>query len=134
MNLFEIMNNIFEKTGGFLPKEALTSYSNFMSNRALSQYQETIFFANELNGLSLEKDQHYAFLFHAITKKKRFAKWNKNEDPKSDIELIQEYYGYSYHKAKEVLPLLKNKMEFIKNELAKGGKKKYKSFINKIVL
>lgn len=123
-DLFSIINNIFEKTGGFLPVEALKDYNNFMSNRALSQYQECIFFANELNGLSLDKDQHYAFLYHAIPKKRRFSKWNKNEDPKSDIELIQEYYGYSYHKAKEVLPLLKTRMEFIKSELSKGGKKK----------
>lgn len=124
MNLFEIINNIFEKTGGFLPAEALKEYSNFMSNRALSQYKELIFFANELNQLNIDKDQHYAFLYHAIPKKKRFAKWNKNTDIKSDIELVQEYYGYSYSKAKEVLPILLTKMEYIKSELNKGGKRK----------
>lgn len=124
MNLFEIINNIFEKTGGFLPAEALKEYSNFMSNRALSQYKELIFFANELNQLNIDKDQHYAFLYHAIPKKKRFAKWNKNADIKSDIELVQEYYGYSYSKAKEVLPILLTKMEYIKSELNKGGKRK----------
>lgn len=124
MNLFEIINNIFEKTGGFLPKEVLTSYNNFMANRALSQYKELIFFANELNQLNIDKDQHYAFLYHAIPKKKRFAKWNKNTDIKSDIELVQEYYGYSYSKAKEVLPILLTKMEYIKSELNKGGKRK----------
>ncbi len=123
MDLFEIINNIFVKTGGFLPVEALTSYSNFMSNRSLSQYKETIFLANELNGMILDKDQHYAFLYHAVPAKKRFTKWNKNKDPKSDIELIQQYYGYSYKKAKEVLPLLISNIEFIKTALNKGGRR-----------
>ncbi len=123
-DLFTLINNVFEKTGGFLPKEVLTSYNPFMVNRALSQYKDLIYFAHELSQLNLDKDQHYAFLYHVIPKKKRFAKWNKNIDDKGNIELIQEYYGYSYHKAKEVLPLLTGQMDYIKSELAKGGKKK----------
>lgn len=125
MDLFEIINNIYEKKGGFLPKEVLTSsYNNFITNKALSQHKDLIYFANELNQLNLTKDEHYAFLYHGITKKRRFAKWNKNQDNKQDIELIQEYYGYSYQKAKDVLPILKDKMEFIKSALSRGGKHK----------
>ena len=123
--LFEIINNIFEKTGGFLPIEALKDYSPFICNKALSQTRDLIYFANELNGITLDKDQHYAFLYHAIPKKRRFSKWNKNTDDKTNIELIQEYYGYSYHKAKEVLSLFtEDRINYIKSELTKGGRKK----------
>lgn len=123
MDLFEIINNIFEKKGGELPPDALKDYNNFMTNRALSQYKELIFFANELNQLTLDKDMHYRFLYNAVSKKRRFAKWNKTADDKKSISIIQEYYGYSYSKAKEVLPLLVNNLNFIKSQLDKGGRK-----------
>jgi hypothetical protein len=123
MELFEIINNIFEKKGGELPSNVLTSYSNFMANRAISQYKELVFFANELNQLTVDKDMHYKFLYNAISKKRRFAKWNKTVDDKKSISIIQEYYGYSYSKAKEVLPLLINNLNFMKSQLDKGGRK-----------
>jgi hypothetical protein len=65
---------------------------------------------------------HYAFLYYGVPKKRRYGKWAKNEDDKESIRIIQEYYGYSYQRAKEVLPLLINKMAEIKKKLEKGGK------------
>ena len=123
MDLFELIKNIFEKKGGELPPEALKDYSPFMVNRALSQYRELIFFADELNSLSLEKNWHYRFLFNAIPAKRRFSKWNKSDDDKKSIELIQQYYGYSYKKAKEALPLLVNNLDFMRDALNKGGRR-----------
>lgn len=125
LGLFDILNNIFEKKGGVLEPDHLRDYHPYIINKALSFHKDLIHFANEMNSLyNIDKDMHYEFLFFGVPKKRRYAKWHKNEDEKNDIELIQEYYGYSYHRAKEVLPLLKGKVGKIREQLEKGGKRK----------
>jgi hypothetical protein len=123
LGLFDIINNIYEKKGGFLSSDELKSYQPYMVNRALSQHKDLVFLANELNSLyNIDKDMHYAFLYHGVPKKRRYGKWAKNEDDKDKIAVIQEYYGYSYCRAKEVLPLLIDKISELEQKLTKGGK------------
>lgn len=123
LGLFDIVNNIYEKRGGFLPASALREYQPYIVNRALSQQRDLIYLANEMNVLNnIDKEMHYAFLYYGVPKKRRYGKWAKNEDDKAKISVIQEYYGYSYRKAKEVLPLLANKISELEQKLNKGGK------------
>jgi len=118
---FEIASNINDKSG-FLDV-AVVGYEPYIVNRALSNVQDTVLFANEMNSaFQLSKAMQYAFLYHAIPKRKRYGKWYKNQDDVENIKLIQEYFGYSYTKAKAVLPLMKGHMEELKKELEKGGK------------
>jgi hypothetical protein len=121
--LIDYLNNINEKKGGVLQSPELKDYQPYIINRALSQQRDLIYLANEMNALNnVDKDMHYAFLYYGVPKKRRYGKWAKNEDDKESIRIIQEYYGYSYQRAKEVLPLLINKMAEIKKKLEKGGK------------
>jgi hypothetical protein len=42
------------------------------------------------------------------------------------LEVIKEYYGYSTEKAKQVLPLLDDKIiEDMKRKITKGGRNEY---------
>jgi hypothetical protein len=43
----------------------------------------------------------------------------------NNLEYVKEYYGYSNEKAKQALNILKDEqIEFIKDSLNKGGRKK----------
>lgn len=120
---FDITSNINEKKG--LLDIAETGYEPYMVNRVLSNTQDSVFFANEMNTCwGLPKDMQYAFLYHGLPKKKRFGKWHKNQDDKEELAVIQEFFGYSRQKAKAVHALLKPYFGQIKAELDKGGKTK----------
>ncbi len=64
-------------------------------------------------------------MINSIRKKKRFGgKWLSQAKLKN-LEYVKEYYGYSNEKAKQALSILKDEqIEFIKETLNKGGRKK----------
>jgi|WetSurSiteA1Bulk_404760.scaffolds.fasta_scaffold103255_2 hypothetical protein len=124
--IFDIVKNINEKGEGLLDPDTIKSeYNSFVINRALSNVKSTLFFSNEMNRLwGLDKDMQYAFYYYGITKKKRFGKWNKLQDDKETINAIQEYFNYSYHRAKEAVSLLtEDQINIIKKAIDRGGKK-----------
>lgn len=102
------------------------SYPAFMVNRALSYFNDTVLYANEMNvNHHIDNKLQYHFLINIIRKKKRFSKWLKPQEV-NNLELIKEYYGYSNEKAKSVLPLFNNEqIELLKQRIYKGGKRKY---------
>ena len=73
----------------------------------------------------LDKKIQFHFLINSIRKKKRFGgKWLSQAKLKN-LEYVKEYYGYSNEKAKQALNILKDEqVEFIKETLNKGGRKK----------
>jgi len=73
----------------------------------------------------LDKKVQFHFLINSIRKKKRFGgKWLSQAKLKN-LEYVKEYYGYSNEKAKQALSILKDEqIEFIKETLNKGGRKK----------
>lgn len=118
---FDITSNINEKKGLLDVQDV--GYDAYVINRVMSNTADSVLFANEMNRYySLPKDQQYAFYYYGLHKKKRFGKWHKNQDDKDALEIIQEYYGYSRHKAKDVLNLLRPHLDDIKKELDKGGR------------
>lgn len=119
---FDIASIINEKKG-LLDESEMGDYSPYMLNRIMSNTQDTVFFANEMNmAWQLSKDMQFAFYYHGLPKKRRFGKWNKNSDDSDAIDLIKEYYGYSTNKAKDVLSILRPNLDSIRAELTKGGK------------
>ena len=102
------------------------AYPAFMVNRALSYFNDTVLYANEMNvHHHIDNKLQYHFLINIIRKKKRFSKWLKPQEV-DNLELIKEYYGYSNEKAKSVLPLFNNEqIELLKQRIYKGGKRKY---------
>ena len=127
MNLFDYVNainltkkNIIEESDN--PELAEKFYSPFFINKALSQYCDTVKIANEMNQYPfIDKKLQFDFLLNIVRPKKRFTKWAKKED-NEDIELVMLYYGYSYDKARQVLPLLNHEqLTTIKKKRFEGG-------------
>ena len=99
-------------------------YIPFVVNKCLSYFPDTIFYANQINVRpGLDKKMQYDYLRLSASKRKRFSKWFK-EEKNDNIKLIQEYYGYSYRRAKEVLDCLTDdNIKTIKDSLKTGGVK-----------
>lgn len=95
-------------------------YIPFMTNKALSQSIDCLFYVNELNkNHHLDKKLQYDFYFYAIPAKKRFDKWVKQEKI-ADVEFIQRYFGYNYSKAIQALRCLtQEQIDLIKEKLDK---------------
>lgn len=119
---FEITSHINEKKGVLDVEEV--GYDAYVINRVLSNTADSVLFANEMNRYwNIPRQQQYDFYYHGLPKKKRFGKWHKNQDDKDSLELIQEYFGYSRRKAKDVLKLLQPHLTEIAQELEKGGRR-----------
>ena len=120
MTPFDFLNAINEnKTYNYTDE-----YNPFTVNRGLSYFPDTILFASEMNKFhGIPKKMQYDFLFHVIPKKKRFSKWAKKEAPSEDVQVIMDYYNYSYNRATEALNIITSEqLEYIKAKLNKGGK------------
>ena len=64
----------------------------------------------------------FDFLINTIRPRKRYNKWLKAETVEA-LDVIQEYYGYSMNKARQVLPLItQSHLDYMKTRLNKGGK------------
>lgn len=99
-------------------------YKAFIVNMGLSQFPDTILYANEMNQRShISEDWQFFFLLNSISKKKRFSKWAKKDSVTESLSLVKEYYGYSSNRAKEALSVLsEDQIAMIKEKLYKGGK------------
>lgn len=122
-NIWDYINSINDN------KTDLTSsilegndYSQFMVNRAMSYFPDTLLFAHELNCRRMDNDMHYAYLLNNVRRKKRFSKWHK-KSKSDDLEAIMEYYGFSRRKAIDALKLLnEEQLSTIRKRINKGGR------------
>ena len=124
MNPFDYVNSINITKKDIMHDDICEkAYTPFMVNRALSYFNDTVLYANEMNvNHTLDNKLQYHFLINIIKKKKRFSKWLKPQEVEN-LELIKEYYGYSHEKAKHALPLLsKEQIDLIKIRITKGGR------------
>ena len=98
-------------------------YKPYLINRSLSYHQDSILFANEMNMRpTAEYKWQYEFLLNSLRKRKRFAKWKKQE-PDAAVEMIMEYFGYGRSKAEDALRVLTDEqLAMIEVALDKGGK------------
>jgi len=120
MNPFDFINDITYNKNNVMTEDNEKDYVPFVVNRGLSYFIDTVFQANEMNANhSLDHHLQFDYLLNSIRKKRRFSKWNKKQDLQV-LEAIQEYYGYSISKAKDVVSILNDdQIESIKNY--KGG-------------
>lgn len=127
MNLFDYLNSINQTKVNLMRDSenddlAEKNYPPFMVNRGLSYFQDTIQYANEMNvHHHVDKKLQYEFYINTIRSRKRFSKWFKKQED-SDIEAVQEYYGYSNERASQALSILsQQQLDAIKQKLEKGG-------------
>lgn len=115
-------------------KEQEFKYEKWRTNSSLSNFIDTVFYANEMNMNSSITDQmHYDYLFYSIKKKKRYGIKKtqldkqleaQSKEQQEKISLIQEYYKYGYNKALAALGVLTDdQIEIIRKKLEKGGSK-----------
>ena len=99
-----------------------SSYPSWIINKCLSSFTDTVLFANEMNmNWHISKRMQYDFFINSLRPRKRFSPWSKKESI-DYLEDVQEYYGYSYTKALEVIRILpKSDLEQIRKLLYKGG-------------
>ena len=104
------------------PELAEKLYSPFLTNRALSNFVDTIMYANEMNiHHILDKKLQNDYYLNTTRAGKRFSKWHK-KDENGDIDCVQEYYKVSYVKAVEILKVLtQQQLDLIKTRIIKGG-------------
>ena len=126
MNPFEYVKAINNTKKDIMVADiAEKEYNSFMVNRSLSNFQDTVLFANLMNiNHHIDGRLQFDFFINTIRKKNRFSKWLKPLNYE-DLGVIKEYYGYSDEKAKSVLLLLDNKqIEELKKRIYKGGRTK----------
>jgi len=123
MNPFDYVNSINSTKKDLMVDDlAEKAYDPFLTNRALSQFMDTVLWANAMNRFHhLDKKLQYHFLINSIRKGKRFGKWPKAENPEH-LEIVKEYYGYSNEKARDALRVLTPEhINELKKKVYKGG-------------
>lgn len=128
VNPFDFTNSINQTKQDLMrgtanDKIAEKSYSPFLTNRALSYHNDTVFYANEMNTRHhLDNLLQYDFLLNIVRPKKRYAKWSK-KDNDGDVLIVKEYFGYNDAKARQALAILTpEQLTQIRITLQKGGK------------
>lgn len=120
---FDYVNAINHTKDNIIVDEWTESqYKSFVVNKALSFSADTVIQANEMNSRPhLDGKLQFDFLINIVRSRKRFTKWLKPEKIEA-IKIVQEYYGYSYEKASQILPLLSiEQVDYLKLRIKKGG-------------
>jgi hypothetical protein len=124
MNPFDFVDSItFSKKNLIEENPDLEKeYNAFMVNRSLSYFADTILEAHEMTvNYHLDNKLQYDYLFHSITKRKRFSKWAKRKQL-DKVEIVKQYYGLNNKKALRVAMLLSDdQIKIIKKKMEKGG-------------
>ena len=103
-----------------------SAYKPYMVNRNFSNFQDTVMLVNEMNQYpNTDPRMQHDFLFYTMDKRKRWSgKWGKRATNEA-VEVIQEYFGYSYVKATKAAECLTEaQIQTMKEHLSEGGVKK----------
>ena len=125
MNPFDYVNSInYTKKNIMVDDITEKAYIQYMVNRQLSYFPDTVLAANEMNrNHHIDNRLQFDFFINIIRKRKRFSKWYKPETV-SDLEAVKKYYGYSNEKARQVLTLLNtDQINELKRKVTTGGRK-----------
>jgi hypothetical protein len=102
---------------------AESGYVPFLTNRSLSYFTDTLFYANEVNQFHhTDHKLQYEYLLNSVRPKKRFAKWVKTMDS-NDLEMVKLYYNYSTKKALQAIAILTpSELDHITRKVTRGIK------------
>lgn len=121
---FDYLNSVYKKENYHELIELCESdsnYNQFIINRALSQFYDTLPYAKILNELgvnNIPNKLHYNILFSLLPKGNHFGRWHKHDVITDKIKIISKYYAINYNKALEYSKLLsKKEFDMINNEL-----------------
>ena len=99
------------------------SYQPFLTNKALSYHQDSVFFSNEMNiRHGCENRLQYLFFLNTLRKRQRFSQWSKPYVSKK-LDVIKEYYNISTKQAKDYMSILSDSdVRKMKKRMKTGGK------------
>jgi hypothetical protein len=126
MTPFDILDSVTYKKN-YLMDDSVSekSYDAYMVNVGLSQHIDVLSKAQDMNiNYMLDAKMQYDYLFYSIRKGKRYSKWAKKDKAvQKEIEIVQQYLGYSYDKARVAYSILnKNQVKYMKDMLEQGVK------------
>lgn len=126
MNFFDFLNSINTTKINLIDEDPENEkiYNSFMINRSLSNFIDTIMYANEMNKYSsLPKHIQYDFFLYGVKKRKRFSKFHKKDASSDDVELIMKAYDYSTARAESTLKMLSQEQLIeLREYYSTGGK------------
>ena len=112
----------------FSDPEIDKAYCPFPINNGLAQHIDTVMLAQEMNKRPyLSKHMQYLFLYHSVSKKRRYGKWAKKIElpEQSDVDLLKELYQVSQEVAEQYLTLMNpEEIETLRVKMFKGGSSK----------
>ena len=116
-NPFDYVKSVsYEKEDIMLYEQDEKSYSPYLTNRALSYHEDSIYFTNEMNTrFDTENRLQYLFFLNILRKRKRFSSWEKPEE-NEQVDIVSKYYDVSTSKAKEYFSLLTSEQIEVLNE------------------
>lgn len=119
---FDFVNSINSSSKEDLMKddpEFEKKYNPYLTNKALSYFNDTLGHANRMNMLyHLDNKLQYHYYLNIVRPRQRRSKWHKKPQQNEDIEAIKEYYGYNNKKAEDVLNILSTEqIRTIKNRV-----------------
>ena len=123
--LKDYLNSINFNKENLLEREGYGKhYPPYIINKCLSGFMDTVIYSNEMNRLHhASKHMQFSFFLNSIKSRKRFSKWLKSSKMKN-LDVVKQHFGYSNKRAQEALSILtKEKIDYIKERLYKGGKK-----------
>lgn len=81
-------------------------YSQYLMNRNFSMFQDTIYIANQTNGMSnVTNEMHFKYLRNLVSRRKRYGRWPKGHSSEV-INMISAYFDISMEKTLEALSIL----------------------------
>lgn len=124
-SVFDFLNDITFDNKHIMTEENKKNYNIFVVNKGLSQHADCVLYANELNKLGVsDVEQHYDYLFHSITKRKRYGKWAKKDIDDECLGLVCDKYKVNKNVAKQYLKLMNDEQkQQLKKQYDVGGRK-----------
>jgi len=126
MDPFVFLNSINQSKVPLMDEDHLCEkeYVPYMTNRGLSYFSDTIFYANTMNRHgNIDKKLQFDYLRISVRPRKRFSKWLKPEQD-DRVDALKVLYGYSNTRAREVVDLLsEDDWKQIRSLLDQGGAK-----------
>jgi hypothetical protein len=105
-NPFDFLNAINQGGSNLLRDDPNTSYSEYMVNRGMSLFADTVFIAYQADQLgSLADEIKLDYYLHSVTKKKRFSKWPK-AIADDDVDFVCEVYTVNKQVSREYIDMM----------------------------
>ena len=123
-NPFDFVKSVsYDKKNLMVDEVEEKAYQPFLTNKALSYHQDSVFLTNEMNVRhGADNRLQYLFFLNTLRKRQRFSKWSKPYVSKK-LDTLKEYYQISTREAKEYVNLLSDKQyRELKNRMKTGGR------------